>query len=94
MVLAGLGTGGEAAANAQGLSGFSLIRSASLTLQRNATSQNGGGEVPAEFSGTTYGQQYWWLARKNKPAVAVARAPISYVGPYPYLYGGFPTGEW
>src|SRR5687768_1299820 len=66
MVLAGLGTGAEAAVNAQGLAGFTSIRSGSLSLSRGATSQGGGGEVPAEYAGSVYGQQFYWLMRQNK----------------------------
>lgn len=71
MVLAGLGTGAQAQAAAEGLLGYSTVRSGQLTLQRAATSQSGGG-VPSPYDQTAYGIQFYWLARRNRPPVAVA----------------------
>lgn len=91
MTLAGLGTGTEAEINANGMSGFSMIRSGQLTLQRAATSGSDGGDVPAEYSGSAYGRQFWFLLRQNKagPAVALGPAPAWPVSPYPW---GYPWG--
>lgn len=70
MVLSGIGAGAEAQANAQGLSGFNLIRSGQLTLQRGSSSGSSG--VPSEWVGSVYGQQYWALLRANRPRAVVA----------------------
>lgn len=73
MVTAGLGTGAAAQAAAQGLEGFRVIRSASLTLERGGGSALGGASgVPEEYAGSTYGQQFWALLRRNRPRAAVA----------------------
>lgn len=92
MVLAGLGTGAEAEAYAQGVNGFSLIRSGQLTLQRAATSRGNSSGVPELWSGTEYGSQFYWLLRRNKPGMAVA-ASSSQVGiapNYPAVWNGWP----
>lgn len=77
MVTAGLGTGAEAEVNAQGMGSFTTIRSGQLTLQRAATSGSGGNDPYAEFSGSVYGRDFLSMLRRNKPAVAVARAPLA-----------------
>lgn len=85
LVLAGEGTGAEAEANANGLGGFSMIRSGQLTLQRGSGAGGGyGDDVPAPWNKTTYGQQYWYLLRQNRPRGAVA------VSDYPYADGMYP----
>jgi hypothetical protein len=86
MTLAGLGTGTEAEINANGMAGFSMIRSGQLTLQRAATSGGAGGEVPDQWSGSAYGRQFYWLLKQNKPAVAVTN------GNTPWAMGGWPMG--
>lgn len=83
LTLAGLGTGTDAQANAQGLAGFTSIRSGSLSLQRAATSASGGGEVPAQYSGSMYGQQFWWLMRQNRASAAIAAYPAAPAIPIP-----------
>ena len=95
MVLAGLGTGAEAQVNAQGMAGFTTIRSGNLTLQRAATSQGGGsgGDAPQPWNGTQYGIEFYWLLRRNKPPMAVASGPVQvgYVSGWPPLYSnGWP----
>lgn len=87
MTLAGLGTGAEAEVNANGMAGFKSIRSGQLTLDRGAGNGTGG-DVPDEWSGSTYGKQFWWLLKRNRPAVAVAGGAIvdrgwNPVMPYP-----------
>lgn len=89
MTLAGLGTGTEAEINANGMSGFSMIRSGQLTLQRAATSGADGGDVPGQWGGSAYGRQFWYLMRQNKPAVAVTDGtaypfPGAYLAGYPW----------
>lgn len=93
MELAGLGTGTEAEMNAQGLGGFSMIRSGQLTLQRSAKSAGGDDAANSEWGGTLYGRQFYWLLRKNKPPVAVAGGTAP--GPFPPYYPGpFFPGYW
>lgn len=89
MTLAGLGTGTEAEMNAQGMAGFSMIRSGQLTLQRAATSGGAGGEVPSEWSGSLYGKQFYALLRQNKagPGLAAGVAPAC-------VYPGYPGGAY
>lgn len=92
MTLAGLGTGTDAEMNAQGMAGFSMIRSGQLTLQRAATSGGDSGAVPDQWAGSTYGKQYYWLLRQNKagPALVPGIAPA-----YEYLgVGGYPWPYW
>lgn len=71
MTLTGLGAGAEAQVNAQGMAGFKTIRSGQLTLERGSGAGDGS-NVPDEWSGSVYGRQFYWLLKRNKPAVAVA----------------------
>lgn len=89
MVLSGLGTGAEAESNAQGLASFNLIRSGQLTLQRGSASGSSG--VPAEWVGSTYGQQFYDLLKKNRPRGTVANggAPTLTDGMF-YVPPGWP----
>lgn len=72
MVTAGLGAGAEAEMNAQGMGGFTLMRSGQLTLQRSATSRADADGVPSPWKSTAYGIAFYWLLRRNKPPVGVA----------------------
>lgn len=94
LTLAGFGTGADAESNAQGLSGFSMIRSGQLTLQRAAASGNEAGGVPEQYSGSLYGRQFWWLMRQNRPNAAVTGGTsVAYAdGMYPPL--GSPARFW
>jgi hypothetical protein len=94
MVLAGLGTGAEAQVNAEGLSGFSLIRSGQLTLQRAATSRDSEG-VPSPWNSTGFGIEYYWLARRERPPIAAAPGMNAECPPLaaPYGYPGWPGGR-
>lgn len=87
MTLAGLGTGADAQANAQGLAGFSMIRSGQLTLQRAVASGSSDDGVPPQYSGSVYGRQFWWLMAQNRPrATVTGGAAVSYQdGMYPPL---------
>lgn len=87
MVLSGIGAGAEAQVNAQGLAGFQSIRSGSLSLTRGSTSGTDG--VPKDLAGSTYGQQFYYLLKKNRPAVAVANAGGASLSPV----GGYPLGN-
>lgn len=75
MVGNGIGAGAEAEMAAQGMSGFSTIRSGQLTLSRGTTSRSDADGVPSPWNTSWYGIQFYWLARKNKPAMTVAQAP-------------------
>lgn len=90
MVGAGLGTGAEAEANAQGMSGFQTIRSGLLTLSRGTTSQSDASM--GEWGTTVYGRAFYWLAKRNRPAVAVAVGP-AVAGDVPSIYG-YPGAPW
>lgn len=86
MVMAGLGTGAEAEVNAQGMEGFTTIRSGQLTLQRAATSQSDEAKY-GPWAGSKYGKQFFWLVRRDKPPMTVASSPAQ-VG----LVSGWPPG--
>jgi hypothetical protein len=89
MTLSGLGTGADAAVNASGAGIFKSIRSGQLSVDRGAGSGDGSaGAVPAEWAGSLYGQQYYWLLRKNRPGAAVTG------GDAPSLVGGLPPYAW
>lgn len=93
MVMAGLGKGAEAQANAEGLAGYSMVKSGQLTLQKSATSRSDAEGVPSPWNSTGYGIQFYWLARHDRPGGVVALADISYPSgyakdwPYGYRYG-------
>jgi hypothetical protein len=91
MVGAGLGTGAEAQVHAEGMAGFSSIRSGQLTLQRGITS-NSSGDVPAPWNVTVYGSQFYWLLKRNKPGGAVAIGDAWPIEPWwpPYPLGWYP----
>lgn len=95
MVAAGLGTGAEAEANAQGMDGFSLVRSGQLTLQRSATSQSDAAKY-GPWGNSRYGKQFYWLVRRNKPPMTVASGPaqigIMPPGWVPPYANGWPWG--
>lgn len=74
MTLAGLGTGADAAANANGLAGYTSIRSAQLSLQRSASGRVDADGVPSPWNATGYGIQFYWLLKRNRPAVVTAVA--------------------
>ena len=82
MTLDGLGTGADAQANAQGLSGFRSIRSGSLSLER--ASGAGSGDS-AGIESTSYGQRFARLRRQNRagPRAAVS-APETWPNPYAF----------
>lgn len=85
MVQAGLGAGSQAQAAANGLLGYKRIKSGQLDLERATKADGGAGSVPDEYAGTTYGQQYWYLLKKNRggPRVAVVDLPTG--GWYPTI---------
>jgi hypothetical protein len=87
LTLAGFGTGADAQANAQGLAGFSMIRSGQLTLQKAATSGSSDDGVPPQYAGSTYGRQFWWLLRQNRPGASVTGGAVAAYpdGMYPPL---------
>lgn len=93
MVQAGIGTGAEAEANANGLTGYKRIKSGQLDLERTSKADSGAANVPDEYAGTTYGQQYFYLLRKNRggPRVAVADAGTT-AGFHPVLPPYWPYG--
>lgn len=80
MVLNGLGTGAEAAAAAAGASGYKVMRSGSLTLERfdagSNTSQAGTG-----FASTTYGAQFLQLLRANRGGPRVVGTGVQLTAP-------------
>ena len=71
MIENGIGAGAQAEANAGGMSAFQTIKSGQLTLSRGTTSQNSDG-VPSPWNSTSFGIQWYWLARKNRPIATVA----------------------
>lgn len=81
MVMAGIGAGAQAQANAEGMQGFSTIRSGQLTLQRAATSQDADG-VPSPWNSTRFGIEYYWLAKREFPGGVVAVGSAAYPSPY------------
>lgn len=76
MVLSGLGKGAAAESYANGMAGYSTVRSGQLTLQRAASSQETEG-VPSPWNATGYGVQFYWLAKRNIPTVAIASALLA-----------------
>jgi hypothetical protein len=83
LVLGGDGTGAEAQMNAEGMQGFKVIRSASLTLERGGNAGGDSSGVPDEWAGSIYGRQFWRLLRQNKAGGAVANGLAAVpVGPY------------
>ena len=74
MIENGIGAGAQAEANAGGMSAYQTIKSGQLSLTRGATSQDNSG-VPEQWGSTTFGTQWYWLARKNRPVAAVALGP-------------------
>lgn len=92
MVLSGIGAGAEAQVNAQGLSGFQSIRSGSLSLSRGSASDSGG--VPKDLAGSVYGQQFYYLLKKNRPAIAVANGGAPAIGEGAYYPPGAPARFW
>jgi hypothetical protein len=90
MVGIGLGTGAQAQANLNGMSAYQTIRSGLLTLSRGSTSLSD--TAPSPWGDTPYGVAWYWLAKRNKPAVAVAVGPTvagDIPAPYPY-----PGAQW
>jgi len=92
MTQAGLGSGTEAQVAANGLTGYKRIKSGQLDLERAGKADSGAGNVPDEYAGTTYGQQYWYLLLKNRrgPRVATSAAPTG--GWYPTIPPYWPYG--
>lgn len=84
MVGVGLGTGAEAQVAAQGMAGFQTIRSGHLTLSRGMTSRLEMGE----WGSTVYGQQFYWLLRRNKPG-GVAAVGEACLNVHPWWNGIF-----
>lgn len=93
MVLAGIGVGAEAEANANGLTGYKRIKSGQLDVERAGKADSGAANVPDEYAGTTYGQQYYYLLVKNRrgPRVAVAGDAVG-AGFYPAIPPYWPYG--
>ena len=71
MTLEGLGTGAEAEANLQGLSGFKSMKSGQLDLTR-FDKGSGGSSVPDPYGQTSYGQQFYALLVRNQSGPIVA----------------------
>ncbi|MBI1179108.1 MAG: DUF4054 domain-containing protein [Alphaproteobacteria bacterium] len=63
MTLQGLGTGAEAEAAAAGASGYKVMQSGSLRLERF---DSGGSDKDGGFGATQYGRQFLALLRLNK----------------------------
>lgn len=76
----GLGTGAEAEMAANGASGFKVMKSASLTLERFDTAAGASG---SSFSGTSYGRQFLPLLRANKGGPRVTGTGTLPTGCYP-----------
>lgn len=95
MIMAGIGAGAQAEANAGGMSVFQTIKSGQLTLTRGATSQDSSG-VPSPWNTTQFGIEWYWLARKNRPIAAVAAGdvtgPSGYAKDWPWGTGGWQNG--
>lgn len=79
MVLSGLGGGAEAQAYANGMSAYQSVRSGQLSLTKGSGAGSGADGVPSPWNGSQYGVQFYWLAKRNVPGVAVALADTSAV---------------
>lgn len=68
LTLAGLGTGAEAEVSANGMDGFTTIKSGGLSLSRSAQSMD-----MSQLSSTSYGRRYLEILKRNSlgPRVAV-----------------------
>ncbi len=85
MTLAGLGTGAEAAAAAEGAAGFKSMRSGSFSLERF---DNGNGGAQSTIMSTSFGQQFSALARQN-----VGGPRVMPTGTVPFDPCRYPQGE-
>lgn len=70
LTLDGYGTGAEAEAGAAGASGFKVMRSGQLTLERFTAADAGGGDEGV-LATTSYGRRFLDLLKRNIPAVAI-----------------------
>lgn len=70
LTLDGFGAGAEAEAGAAGASGFKVMRSGQLTLERFTAADAGGGDEGV-LSTTSYGRRFLDLLKRNIPAVAI-----------------------
>lgn len=69
LTLDGQGTGAEAEAAAAGASGFRVMKSGQLTLERFGNAQ--GGQDGGVLASTSYGKRFLDLLRRNTPAVTI-----------------------
>lgn len=81
MIENGIGAGAQAEANAGGMSAFQSIKSGQLSLTRGTTSQDSTG-VPSPWNTTSFGIQWYWLARKNRPVAVVAAGAVGFQSGY------------
>lgn len=87
----GMGRGTDAELASQGLTGVSRLKSGTLDV----TFKEGGGGNANQFGGTSYGQRFYTLLRKNKGGVYVAAGGGCGVGsqstdvPWAWATGGF-----
>jgi hypothetical protein len=72
LTLNGYGTGAEAEAAAQGMLGFTRVKSRSFEWQRNVAQSNGAPDSDdAWYSLTLYGQRFLQMLRRSFPAIRV-----------------------
>lgn len=84
MTINGLGTGAAAEAAAAGASGFKIMRSGALTLER-FDNTSAGASAGSGYDATSYGQQFYALLRVNRGGARVT--PTGTV-PFGYPYQG------
>jgi hypothetical protein len=80
MVEQGLGTGAEAQAAAAGASGFKVMRSGALSLERFDAAPGASG---AGYSSTAYGRQFYELLMRNRGGPIVQATGVPLDGIYP-----------
>lgn len=90
LTLDGLGSGAEAQAAAAGTSGFKVMRSGSLTLERDTGSGGSSGSDPLGLNATAYGKRFRTLLRVNKSGPrttsAAAPVPLGMANDWPYIF--------
>ena len=80
MVTNGIGTGAEAEAAANGASGFRVMKSGGLTLERFDTAS---GASAGAYAGTSYGRQFAVLLRQNRGGPLITGTGTLPGGGYP-----------